>query len=71
MKDKIAMVSTFYPNPGGVATYTKYLADELLKLDDSILFLAQKLDKPTKESKNIIRCWEPSLIFFYKSLKEV
>ena len=71
MKDKIAMVSTFYPNTGGVATYTKYLADELWKLDNSILFLAKKLEKSVKESKNIIRCWDTKPYFFLQIFREV
>ena len=62
---KKAIVSTFYPSKGGVATYTKYLYDELSKIDQDIIILSDKIKDNPKEGKNIIRCWDhnPKYIF--------
>lgn len=69
---KTAIVSPFLPSKGGVAeAYTNYLFKELKKLDNETYVLADKIDKPVKEDKNIIRCWDHSPVYFYQLIKEV
>jgi glycosyltransferase involved in cell wall biosynthesis len=62
---KSAIVSTYYPSKGGVATYTKYLYGELSKINSKVYIIADKIQDNPKEGKNIIRCWDhnPKYIF--------
>lgn len=68
---KIAIISTVYPSSGGVATYTKYLFDEVKKLDKDVLVLANKLPNKVIEDSRIIRCWDHSPRYVYQIDKEI
>jgi glycosyltransferase involved in cell wall biosynthesis len=62
---KVAIISTFFPSQGGVATYTKYLYENLTNKNIDILILADTLEKEdvhilTPNNINIIRCWDKS-----------
>ncbi len=66
MKNKTAMVSTLFPSSGGVATYTKYLFDELKNLDEEMLIIADRINEIVKEESNIIRCWDHKPKYFFQ-----
>lgn len=68
---KTAIISTIFPSSGGVATYTKYLFDELKKIDKEVIVSADKLEKTPNEDKDIIRCWNHSPRYVYQIDKEI
>ncbi|MDP2925333.1 MAG: glycosyltransferase [Nanoarchaeota archaeon] len=71
MDEEFALISPIFPSSGGVATYTKYLFDEEIKINKNIVVLADKLSIKLDENKNINRCWDKNLKFPYQLSKEI
>jgi glycosyltransferase involved in cell wall biosynthesis len=69
--EKTAIISTIYPSQGGVATYTRYLVDQLIKNEENLIVLADKLNCSEKEPDYVIRCWDKNWKYPFQIIKEV
>lgn len=61
---KVVMVSTYPPNPGGVARYTQFLISHLRQQGIQVLVLTKKTDGKI-ESRNdfLMECWDGKIYF--------
>jgi glycosyltransferase involved in cell wall biosynthesis len=68
-RENIAVISTYWPSKGGVATYTKYLNEEGFKEDPNILFFTNKVQTINEDPKNVLRIWDKNPFFIFQILK--
>ncbi|WP_456325923.1 glycosyltransferase [Desulfonauticus submarinus] len=64
---KKAIVTTYFPDEGGVSTYSKYFFQELKKIDKEIIVFAAKIGQRYKD-KRVIPCWNKNLLFPFQIL---
>ncbi len=67
---KTAIVSTIYPDCGGVATYTQYLYREISKLDFDAVVFAKKKKGLIYNQEGVRAVWSPDLRFVFQVLTE-
>jgi len=67
------MITKYYPSSGGVATYTKYLAEAFDEENEVYIFADKIKENEINKKKNIkvIRCWDSNVLFLISILKSV
>src|SRR3989338_3319337 len=70
---RIGMITKYYPSSGGVATYTKYLAEAFDEENEVYIFADKIKENEINKKKNIkvIRCWDSNVLFLISILKSV
>lgn len=66
---KYSIISTYWPSSGGVSTYTRYLFQELRKLDKNIYVIADKIK--SKKEERVLRVWNNNLFFPIKMIENI
>lgn len=66
---KKAIVTTYYPDTGGVSTYSKYLFEEVQKIDKDVIVLASKIDC-NYSNNNVLKSWDKNPLFVFQILRD-